>query len=231
MSDLQGLSGVAAILFAALALAGLARYQRLHLCRAFPVYLAAVALGDLLAMAWPGVFFTWSFYVGREVLYAALKLAIVLQLAAVCFDAFPGARAAARRALLLVLAALAVAALLPAGAAGAEGLAYALQPRVANGTAGAFLALWALVLWYRIPIHPIHFAILKGFVPYLLVSAVNVRLPLDLATHLAGVASRLSGLPYVLVLSYWAWAAWRPEEVPDAPASLVRRLQPWRFRA
>jgi len=231
MSDLQGLSGVAAILFAALALAGLARYQRLHLCSAFPAYLAAVALGDLLAMAWPGVFFTWSFYVGREILYAALKLAVVLQLTAVCFAAFPGARATARRVLLLVLVALVVAALLPTGATGPEGLTYALQPRLANGTAIAFLALWAVVLWYRIPVHHLHLAILKGFVPYLMIFTFGMRLPLDIGPAFANAVAGLSGLPYVLLLSYWAWAAWRHEELPDAPEALVRRLQPWRFSA
>ena len=50
-----------------------------------------------------------------------------------------------------------------------------VQPRLLNGTVWIFTAIAGLILWYRLPVAPLHKSILLGYVPYLLYDAVFLK--------------------------------------------------------
>ena len=105
----------------------------------------------------------------------------------------------------------------------------ALHPRIANGTAWLFGALFALILYYRLPLHPLHKAIAFGFMANLLLLTFGAR-PVE-ALRFRGAHARqlreLLGL-HARWPPYWAWAAWRRDDPPPADPAVVDRLQPWR---
>jgi hypothetical protein len=206
-------------------------WRRLHrVCRTFPVYVGAVFAGDVLALAWPERFHNWTFWTFKEAAYGIFKLGIALELTSLTFRAFPGARAAARRALALGTGLL-VTGLLALDLAEADDWAklfMEIHPRLANGTALLFACVWALVLWYNLPVHPFHRALLRGFVPYLLVFTVAYRLLATWGWDFRYQMSLASAGSYLLMLVYWTVVAWRPQAPPPADPALVQRLQPWR---
>jgi hypothetical protein len=105
-----------------------------------------------------------------------------------------------------------------------------LQARLNNGAALVLAAVWALVLWYRIPLHWLHRAILRGLVPYLLVFTVVLQVLQSAGWDFRDQASHAAGLFYVALLSYWTWVVWSSEPAPGGPPELLARLQPWRGR-
>src|SRR5262249_19150168 len=110
-------------------------------------------------------------------------------------------------------------------------LALAIQPRMANGTALLFASIWILILWYNLPVHPFHRAILRGFVPYLLAFTVVLGLveAVDTSHTLRTMIRIGDGLSYTAMLLYWTYVVWRPPLESDNP-ELLRKLQPWRDR-
>jgi hypothetical protein len=69
-----------------------------------------------------------------------------------------------------------------------------------------------LVLWYRLPVHPLHKAILVGLVPYLLMFSLSLSWVESQGWAVRANASFLSTLSFLLVLVYWTYVAWRPHE-------------------
>jgi hypothetical protein len=218
------------------ALGGLRVRHRLRLVYSFPAYLVAVVLLSSLAGLSPDRFHTWSFYWFKESVYSVLKVCVALELTARVFQAFPAARRAARGAFLLVVAVSVVAAwTAPTGSptnvsaqAQWADLVLALHPRITNGTAWLFGALFALILYYRLPLHPLHKAIAFGFMAYLLLLTFGLDLVKRSEFGALELVSYASSLGYALVAVYWAWAAWRPDDPPPVDPGVVDRLQPWR---
>jgi len=197
--------------------------------RVFPVYVAAVLAGDVVVTVCRECF-TWKFWLIKETTYAVLLFAMAVELSRLVFQAFPGALATARRVLLVSLILILVAVLSVYTSPGNPPWVQEASQRVMNGTALLFAALWGLILWYHLPVHPFHLAIVQGIVPYLLVSTVLLRL-----LAMSGVESReWTGLAdscaYVLMLLYWLRAVWRHDGRPPADPTLVKRVQPWRDR-
>ena len=220
--------------FLLITLAGLLRRRRIRMAYAFPVYIAAVVVLSSLAGLWPERFLTWSFYWFKEAVYSVLKVAVAVELAVRVFQAFPAARRAARAVFLLVLAITLVAAWAaspddPAsGQAGWAQLVLSLNPRINNGTAWLFGALFALILYYRLPLHPLHKAIAFGFMAYLLFLSFGLdQVKRSEFAHRA-LVSYASSFGYALVAAFWARAAWRRDPPPPVPRDVVDRLQPWR---
>jgi hypothetical protein len=207
-------------------LAGVLRRRLYRVCHTFPVYVAAVLVADVL-VAVDRDRYTWGFWMVKETSYAVLLFVLALELTRLVFQAFPGALATASRVLLvsLVLILLAVLSIPP----GIENPPVA-QPRVMNGTALLFAAVWGLILWYHLPVHPFHLAIVQGIVPYLLVSTVLLRLLAMWGIENSEWMGLADSVACVLMLAYWAWAVWRPAASPPADSALVRRVQPWRDR-
>ena len=210
-------------------LAGLFRRRLYRFCYTFPVYLLAVWAGDLLQMVATDVFYVFWFYQAKETLYVVLKLAVALEITALAYQAFPAAHAAARRAILGVLVALLL--LLTIGVPYGPDfptLVLELTKRLTFGAILVFCATWTLVLWYHLPLHRLHRAIIRGLVPYMLVFAAVNELTLRFGWDIRAVVNVADALAWNLMLSYWAWEVWRT--APAEPAFL-RTLQTWRGRA
>ena len=209
-------------------LAGLLRRGLQRLARAFAVYVLAVMVFTVLITAWPGRFYQLDFYVFKECVYSLLILAITAELGYLIFQPFPGARVRARWSLTVGLLGLtAWLATVPLAGASASLMAQEVLPRLSNGTALLLAGLWALVLWFNIPLHPLHQAILRGLVPYLLVFTVLLSVLRAVGWDVRPVVSVLDSVAYLVVSIYWAWVAWTAPLRPDADADVVRVIQPW----
>ncbi len=215
-------------------LAGLLVRRRIRLAYVFPAYLVAIVVLSSLTGLWPARFHTWSFYWFKEAVYSVLKVGVAVELAIRVFQAFPRARRVARALLLLVLGITVVAAWAaspegaPPGQAGWAELVLALNPRINNGTAWLFGALFALILYHRLPLHPLHKAISFGFMAYLLFLSFGLDLVKRSEFAHRTMVSYASSIGYTLVAGFWARAAWRRDPRPPVASDVVSRLQPWR---
>jgi hypothetical protein len=226
---------VATNMFVLGALVGLFVRRRLRLVSSFSIYLVAVLYLSTMVGVWPERFNTWGRYWFNESVYTVLKVGVALELTVQVFQAFPSARRAARSAFLIVLVVTVIAAWqAPMGSPETDSeqrkwadLVLALHPRITNGTAWLFGALFALILYYRLPLHPLHKAIAFGFMAYLLffTFALDQVKRSDFAR--LTLVSYASSVGYALVAGYWAWAAWRRDPAPPVDPDVVRRLQPW----
>lgn len=225
--------GWAGPIAALLLVIGLFVRRRASGCWAFVAYLGVVAGADLLQLLWPDRFFRQSFWLSKELVIAALRFAIALELTYRTFRAFPGARATARSVLLLLLV-LTLAAVtlgtsdLPQSASEPQlgALISRLQPRLLNGTIWLLTAIAALILWYRVPVQRLHKAILSGLVPYLLVFTTSLNLIESWGWEVRSQASYLHTIAYLALLSYWTVEAWRKGDLPvqaPAPTAAVQR--------
>jgi hypothetical protein len=211
MSALQWWLGLLGEIILAVILCGLFYRGRARSCYSFTLYVLAVLVCEVLITAWPVDYHTLSFWIPKEILFSVLKFGIALELAARTFSAFPGARSTARAVVFVVLL-LSLAAVLSVPAPADPNLpklASQVLPRIVNGTIWLFTALAAVILWYRLPVNLFHKAILVGFVAFSLVFSVALTaievIPQSQASYLQSVA-------YVLLLGYWAHAAWRRQE-------------------
>ena len=217
-----------------LTLAGIVRRGRAPLCWSFVAYLSAILFGNCLGTYWPGRFFTSWFWLVEQPIYDALKMGIAVELAYRTFQAFPSAQATARRLLfvLLILTSLGLVGL-PRGIAGGSPALYRAallewEPRVLMGTVWLLNALALLVIWYRVPLHPYHRAILLGLVPYLVVFTTALRMLSHYGWEILPIVQSAEPLAYMLLVGWWAYAAWEPDAAPDVSPSVLRVLQPWR---
>jgi hypothetical protein len=225
--------GLVAFLLSLGIVAGLVVRHRVGGCYAFIPYLVAAEAADLLMLLWPGYFYVQWFWVGSQTLVNVLRFAVALELTYRTFRAFPGARGTARLVLLLIL--LVTLVLVVGGTHGAQALPGGaslgpmisrVQPRILNGTIWLLTAVAGLILWYRLPVHPFHKAILTGLVPYLLVFTTALNVLETQGWQLREHVNYLNTGAYVLLLAYWVWAAWRraedPVQAPETESALRR---------
>jgi hypothetical protein len=85
-------------------------------------------------------------------------------------------------------------------------------------------ALALLVVWYRIPLLPFQKAILVGFVPYLVVFVSLLNVLRHHGWQVREWVNLLDATAYLGAASWWAWAAWRPEESYAVSPAVARRL-------
>ena len=198
-------------------LTGLFVRRRQGVCVSFTLYLAAVLVSDTLVVVWPARFLTWNFWVFKETVHNALKFGIALELTLRTFRAFPAARHTA--AWLVVVAVLGLTWLTvgpfsggpaPLKATRPQELTVALQPYILSGTLWLFLAISVLILWYRLPVAPLHKALLLGFVPYLLIFTVSMNLLKAMGGNYRVGAGYVKNVAYLALLAYWTVVAWRP---------------------
>jgi hypothetical protein len=214
-----------------LTLAGIIARRRWRVCWSFTAYLAVILICNSLVSFWPERFYQPWFWIVRTGLYDALKVAIAVELAYRTFQAFPGAQATARRVLfLLVLVSSVLLMALPWDSSYGAAL-FEWEPRILTATIWLLNALAVVVIWYRLPIHAYHKAILLGFVPYLLVFTILLRLLRHYGWDILPVVQAAEPAAYMLLMGWWAWAAWEPESVPDVSPAVLQTLQPWRVRA
>lgn len=225
MTRTQALLGYFGTGLLAAILLGLILRRHYRSAALFTLYVSAVLLSALLVILWPGRFFTPEFWQWKETLVDFLRFAFALELAGRTFRAFPAALRTLRLTLLLVLVLIfiTVVAITP------PQLDYRtfvgqIHPRVLNGSVWLFTAIAALILWYRVPVLPLHKRVVLSYVPFLLVFTVAMNALGSLGWKRGFVISQLA---YLLLLLYWTYVTWSlraPErEVGAAQQGASRR--------
>jgi hypothetical protein len=211
MAPVERLIVYLGLVLLAACLTGLFARRRQGLCVTFTLYLGAVLLSDGLVVLWPQQFHNWGFWVLKESVHNVLKFGIALELTLRTFRAFPAARKTAAGLVLsvLVLTWLSVGPPSPRKGTGPEELALNLQPYVLAGTLWLFIAISTLILWYRLPVAPLHKALLLGFVPYLLIFTVAINLLKAFGGGFREYAGYFKNAAYQALLVYWVYTAWR----------------------
>jgi hypothetical protein len=221
----EAVTVAAVVLLCLLTLGGLVVRRKVGVCRSIVPYLAAAAMADTLMALWPEQFYTQRFWIAKELVINVLRFGVALELAYRTFRAFPAAGASIRAVTLLVLALTlgivfaGTADLHLVGDAPVLGpLISKVQPRILNGTIWLLSAIAALVLWYHLPVHPWHKAILTGLVAYLLAFSTSLSWIESQGWGVREYANQLQIGAFLLLLGYWAVAAWRRAEEPVRPA-------------
>jgi hypothetical protein len=230
MTPTQVLIAHAVKILVLLTLAGILARRRWGLCWSFTAYLAVILLCNSLVSFWPERFFTSQFWMVRTALYDALKVAIAVELAYRTFQAFPGARATVRRVLFFLLVGSSLALMAVPWDASYGAAVFEWEPRVLTAIIWLLNALAVVVVWYRVPIHAYHKAILLGFVPYLVIFTIVLRLLRHHGLEINSVIQHAEPAAYMLLMGWWAWAAWEPETAADVSPEVMHILQPWRAR-
>jgi len=233
-------------------LVGLFLRRRYRTCPSFVLYLLVIVTGDLLLILGPRHFDvgSWSFsLLGAKGFYSrrfwlieqlainVARFAVSLELAYRTFRSFPGARSTARSVLLVLVAVTLVSVIAVSPQASVlddtdhvNQMIGRVQPRVLNGTVWLLTGIAALVLWYRLPVDRFHKAILTGLVPYLLIFTIGLNAIDSYGwTDTARRARNyVDATAYLLLLAYWARAAWAPLAAPAVargPAPVLERQQ------
>jgi hypothetical protein len=230
-------------------LTGLFVRRRYRVCYSFVLYLLVVLGADLLLLLGPkkiesdGIlmsllgakgFYSRTFWFIKELTINVLRFGIALELAYRTFRSFPGARSTARGVLLLLISItlFSVLAVTPQVSAvnsddRIEQVVGRLQPRVLNGTVWLLTGIAAVVLWYRLPVDRFHKAILIGLVPFLLIFTIGLN-AIETNSWSRGTVDSVNhvhALAYLLLLAYWAWAAWAPVRSPVQPPGPLPALE------
>lgn len=222
MSTPAALLAAAGIALLVVTLAGLIARRRWSAWYAFTLYIAVVAGFSFAFVAWPDVFWQPHVWLVQTSVVNALRFAVAIELAARTFHAFPGARSTLRPVLLALLGVTLVLVLaIPVTDADYRTVLGEVQPRLLNGTVWLFTAIAALILWYRLPVAPLHKSVLLGYVPYLLFELVYLRVFVELGWRKEAFGY-IYPAAYLLLVGHWAWVAWRAEvhsdlEPPGAP--------------
>jgi len=179
-------------------------YQRVPL---FTIYVGGVTLSNAMY----ALHSTWETWMLHQVVTAALRFGVALELTRCIFGAFPAAAATARRVMLVILVFTAVTAI----TFSTPGAAYTRMhaesiPRMASAAIWILTALAALVLWYRLPLAPLPRAILMGYAPYLLVFTIGMSLLFDAGSQRIRVwVGYVDPLAFFVLVNYWCRVAWR----------------------
>jgi hypothetical protein len=198
-------------------LAGMVLRGRIGLCWAFGAYVLAILVGNTLVTLSPERFYTPAFWVLKQGVYDALKMAIAIELAWRAFGAFPGAWRTARAALLAVLGAstLGLAWLTPRSS---YHTLWQWQPGVVTAAVWLLTATALLVVFYQIPIGEWQRAIMLGLAPYLLVFVTLLSLLRRNDWALRAEVGLADSLAYLGLVTFWAYAAWRRDgPLPSEP--------------
>ncbi len=224
MSASDQFASAAALALSAIALAGLVVRGKLGICLLFPVYLLSAALGHAALLAFPKSLWNWQFWAVTDVAQTALRLGIALEVAIKTFRPLPGASRRVHFYIVFTISACATCVLLfPRQAADAYELALVVG-WVSYGVAALFTGFLLIVLFYGVPIDPLHRAIAVGFALASAMLAFAHTIP---AVDHWGRAW-LTKAAYPLVLAAWAVSAWRRDTWRGLSPTAVGMLWPWR---
>lgn len=212
------IADLVAVLLAA-ALLALAVRGRAGVSWPFTAHLGLCLLTNRLITWWPERFYTQAFWWAKEAALAGLALVVLLGLTRAVLDAFPRARRFTLDATAAILACTAVAA--------AFASPYDALSLVHGGTVWGFALLLAVTLWFQLPLHPLHRAIMLGFALYLGAYGTVLGLVRYLEPAALPYLAALDAAAYAATLGLWLRAAVRPyagEPAWPVPQWLARRL-------
>ena len=207
-------------------LVGLFARRRAHLCWGFVAYLVTVLVFNSLMSFWPDQFYRLWFYSLMLDLLNVMKLAVAAELTYRTFRAFPGAAARVRVLLAPVFfVPVLFVSKVPAGASYQE-IVQLYQPQLQTGVIWIITAITLLIAWYRVPVHAMHRAILIGFAAYLLIFTTLLNAQRDFGfDQFRNFFNLADGPAYILLLCWWAYAAWVPARRPVLALDVLKRLQ------
>jgi hypothetical protein len=217
-------------LVSAVILLGLFWRRHFRAAAAFTAYIATLLVAEVLVAAWPERFWTLRFWGLTDIVFGALKIAVAIETGYWIFRAFPGAAQSARGIALVLLALTFLTILALPNEVGRDDAGFtigSIRPRLAVGAAWLFTVLAALAEWYRVPLRPMHRAIVYGLGLQLVVFGAVLKAIVTYGWSQPLVT--LEPVSFVCILGWWAWRAWQPDRAPDdVDPALVARLQPWR---
>jgi len=221
----------ASIVLVLLTVVGIFARGRERMCWSFISFLLFSVTTNVLISSWPERFYTYSFYVVMMAVYGLARMCVATELAYWAFRAFPGARATARTLLLLILGTTTLAIVLftaPPGSPGVKSAALQwmvqVHSRMITGAIWMLTATSLLVVWYHLPVHALHRAILLSYTSYLLVTVTGLNVLGRYGwqiTHQVGVVDQLA---WLVAATWFTRAAWRLEphaETAPETASLL----------
>jgi hypothetical protein len=196
-----------------LIIVGLMLRRRVGMCWSFFAYLVAILAGNTLSSVWPDRFNTQSFYLLKSTVYNILKLCVAAELSYRVFRAFPGALARARTVLAPLIALVAIGIIsVPHGTDYAD-IVTRYNPQVQTGVIWLFSATAVLAVWFNIPLHFFHRAVLLGFSSYLIVFATLYNILRSFGfERLWDPIGFVDAYAYLALVGWWAFTAWRSEE-------------------
>lgn len=221
----------AAMLGMALTVAGLFARGRWRLSTFFPAYVLSILVAETLINRWPERFWTTEFWVIKQAVFDALKLGLVLEIGWRTFHPFPGAEAAQRRGVLVILVIIAGAVLtipLPEFRYGwATAHLARLSPTLLNGTIWLVGVMLALARWYRVPVHPFYGGVMGSLVAYMVVLGGLLtfmgRYGLDAIRSAFGW---IDPPAFFLVCCWWVYLAWQSDgPAMTAHADILAKLK------
>jgi hypothetical protein len=206
-------------------LLGLVVRRTFRICWIFPLYLVVVFCGDLAHICWGS--FTWDFFFEKEASLAVLKLLLAIELYSRLFAGLPGARKTANVFLLFPLGLTLALIGKPQLNADSVSLFQNVLPVVNDGTTLLLCTTLALATFYKVPAHPLHRAILRGLVVYLVVYTLCIHLFNAVGWGARDSINNILTSGYVILEVSWVVAVWRRPVGPPAPTAVVRRLWTW----
>jgi hypothetical protein len=200
---------------------------RRHYRRAlfFTLYVVAVLVPAVLVNLWRERFFTPEFWQAKEIVIDVMRFGFALELALRTFRSFPAALRTLRVALLFVLIVI-LGIVVNVTPVHLDYVSFVgqIHPRILSGSIWLFTAIAVLILWYRVPVHPLYKRVILSYVPFLLFSSVANHLLGSLGFERGWVMNIADQLAYVLLLVYWTFVAWSRAIVPVTPAPVGSAL-------
>lgn len=192
---------------------GLLVRRRSHLCWSFTVYLAAILMGNSMISFWPERFYTRWFFILKESVYNVLMLCVAAELTYRVFRAFPGALARARLVLAPLLAVITVGIISVPRGTDFYDIVGRYHPQIQTGVIWLLSATAVLAVWYNMPLHRVHRALLLGMSSYLIVFATLGNILRSFGyDRLRELASVVDTYAYLALVAWWAFTAWRSDE-------------------
>jgi hypothetical protein len=184
--------------------------RRAGLCWSFLAYLSAILIGNSLALLWPDQFFNRSFHIMKTSVYNVLKLCVAAELTYRVFRAFPGALARARLFLAPIVTIVAVGIISVPTGTDYYDIVSRYNPQVQTGVIWLLSATAVLAVWYNIPLHFFHRAVLLGFSSYLIVFATSSNLLRSFGfDRMVDLVNYVDTYAYLALVTWWTIAAWR----------------------
>ena len=193
-------------------------------CWSFSIYLVAILIGNTLSSFWPQLFHTPEFWMLKQALYDALKLLVGVEIMWRGTKAFPGARARGH-VLLLVVLLLGAAVILATPSGSTYKTLWAWQPRAVAAAVWLYTVAGMTVVFYSLPLHPWLKAILLGITPYQLVFVTWLGILRNRGWEIGPIVGMVDAVAYLLVVWWWAWSAWRLQDIEELSPDRRRELR------
>jgi hypothetical protein len=180
-------------------------------CWTWIAYAVAIIVCGGLMSIWPASFYAkpYAFWWFSRDLYAVLRILVAVEISGHVFSSFPRAERLARVLVLLLL----VSSVMPIALSVSQASHTAPYLRLNTATICLFGITSLLAVWFNLPLHRWHRAVLLGLTVQLMIFTAVLGLLDAYGWELRHVLSSLSGVGSAVLAATWAVVAWTPERV------------------